>query len=427
MRYSANGPAVMLCDSTSIFPAALASYWRAKGLEVLLVTQDSNAPDALADGTRILRSCDYENSLTRTVKRRLMAPVLYRLEGTVPRFKSRFSRITGVSADSELFMPEFAGNVAGAWTVAKAALAQRPRFVMGHEVTSYGLATALCRGVPRVVFPWGGDVFTYAESSPYHLALCQFLLRKIDLVVPSSTTAARHIVERFRVSPKAVKAVSWGVDRELFKPADNEQRRAICRKWSIDPSATVFLNARRFRPAWGGFVALDAFIKLASEEPSAHFVFFGGLGTEDFTRQAKQKLESEGLLSRFTLLEGETPLETCAELMSISDLFVSLLGRGDMRSVSVLQATASGAVPVISDAEEYREMARSGFSAFFVQPDSVDDVLDALRHFIQNRPAAREMVERNLIYIEQNEDYDTQMNEMLRLIDEVCSSYESKS
>jgi glycosyltransferase involved in cell wall biosynthesis len=426
MKYKGDGPAVMLCDYTSIFPAQLATYWRSKASEVVLVTDRRDAPPALPDGTRIVRSCEYETRLTRTVARRVMSPILYRLENTVPRFKQRFTRITGVSADTQLWMPNFVTYVTGAWPTARAALAQRPRFVFGHEATSYGPATALCRGVPRIIFPWGGDVFAYAEASPYHFAMVKLSLRAIDLILPSSTTAARHICERFGVPAEKVHAVSWGVDRRMFKRADAERREAVCAKWGIDPGATVFLNARRFRPIWGAFTALEAFMRLAAEEPSTHFVLFGGLYTEEFTAQAKAKLEEEGMLSRFTLLEGDAPLELCAELMSISNVFVSLMGRGDMRSVSVLQATAAGGVPVISDVPEYREMERNGFAARFVQPDNVEDVLAALRFCINNPEEASAMAARNELYIAEHEDYQKQMDKMLGLIDGVCDEYAAR-
>jgi glycosyltransferase involved in cell wall biosynthesis len=423
MKYQGDGPAVMLCDYTSIFPVQLATYWRSKGIEVVLVTDEPDAPPALPDGTRVVRSSDFETPNMRRITRRLLAPVLYRLEKTVPRFKQRFSRITGVSAETELWTPHFTRNLTSAWPAARAALAQNPRFVFGHEATAYGPATAGCRGVPRIIFPWGGDVFTKAESSPYHFALVKFSLRMVDLILPSSTTAARHISERFGVSPGKVHALSWGVDRQVFRHADAARRRDICARWGIDPASMVFLNPRRFRPVWGAFVALEAFLRLGAAEPSAHFILFGGLGTEEFMQQAKTRLQAEGMLSRFTLLEGDAPLEVCAELMSISDTFVSLLGRGDMRSVSVLQATAAGAVPIVSDLPEYREMERLGFAALFVRPDSVADVLSALRFCVQNRAEASRMVARNEAYIAEHEDYGKQMDRMLSLVDDVCADY----
>lgn len=423
MKFCADGPAVMLCDYTSIFPAQLATYWRSKGMEVVLVTDHKDAPPSLPDGTRIVRGCEYETPLNRTVARRLMAPIVYRLENRVPRFKKKFTQATGASTETQLWMPNFASFLTGAWPLSRAALAQRPRFVFGHEAISYGPATALCRGVPRIIFPWGGDVYAYAEASPYHFAMTKYSLRAVDLIVPSSTIGARHIRERFGVPAEKVQAVSWGVDRRLFHRADNSTRDSLCAKWGIDPAAKVFLNARRFRPIWGAFLALDAFMRLAAEQPATHFILLGGLHTEEFTREARARLEAAGMLSRFTLLEGDAPLETCAELMSISDVFVSLMGLGDMRSVSVLQATAAGGIPVISDVPEYREMERVGFAALFVKPDDAEDVLAALRFCMNNASEVNAMRARNNDYIVEHEDYTKQMDKMLDLIDKVCKRY----
>lgn len=424
MKHKNDGPAVMLCEPTSVFPAHLAAYWRAKGMEVVLVTHRHDAQPSLPDGTPIIRSSEHETRWSRNVRRRLIAPLLYRLERTVPRFKRRFTRITGVPADSEFWMPYFAEYVAAAWPTAKTAQALRPRFVFGHEVTTYGLATALCRGVPKIIFPWGSDVLSYAESSPFHFALTKYALRAADIIVPSSTIAAQHIRERFGVRSEKVHPVSWGVDRQRFKKADDVQRQVLCAKWKISPEATVILNPRRFQPAWGGFLALEAFMQLALENPLTHFVLFGGIHSEKYTNQARAKIEERGLSSRFTLLEGFAPWADCIELMSISDVFVSLLGRFDMRSVSVLQAAAAGAVPVIAEHSEYREMERLGFAALFVQPDSVDDTIRALRFCVQNPEKMRDMRARNDRYLAQYEDHPTQMNRLLTLIDEVCARYD---
>ena len=426
MKYHAGGPAVMLGESTSFFPAQLASYWRSKGINVVLVTHGRDALAKLPDGTAVVTSREYETRVTRATTRYATDPVLRRIERLMPRFKERFTRVTGVSADTELWLPYLADLVAAAWPTMRAARAQHPRFVFGHEVTTYGLPTALCRGVPRIIFPWGGDVFTYAESSPFHFALTQYCLRTVDLIVPSSTTAARHICERFKVSPEKVQAISWGVDRDKFKRAEGKDRQALCARWSIDPEKTIVVNPRRFRPDWGAFVALQAFMEIAAENPNTHFILFGGRNTEEFSRKARLDISTRELGSQFTVLEGEASLDVCAELMSISDVFVSLLGRGDMRSATVLQAAAAGAAPVVSDTAEYREMERMGFRASFVEPDNVAEVVSALRAYINDPAKARDVVARNDEYLAVHEDYSRQMDKMLGLIEQLCVRYSER-
>lgn len=427
MKYHADGPAVMLAESTSFFPAQLATYWRSKGTQVVLITHGSDPAETLPDSTPIVHSREHETRTTRAITAGMINPVVSRMERLVPRFKKRFIRITGLSPTTELWLPYFADYVNAAWPTVRAVRAQRPSFVFGHEVTTYGLPTALCRGVPRIIFPWGGDVFTYAESSPFHLALTRFCLQSVDLIVPSSTTAARHISERFKVSPSKVDAISWGVDRAKFKRATNDHRRIVCAKWNIDPAATIILNPRRFRPDWGAFVSLEAFMQIASENSDTHFILFGGKGTEQLTAQARSKISATGLSSRFTILEGDASLDVCAELMSVADVFVSLLGRGDMRSASVLQAAASGAAPVITNNSEYREMERLGFKALFVAPGNVEEVVSALRTYLNDPAKTREMVAHNDEYLAKHEDFATQMDYMLGRIHDVCGRYSARN
>ena len=47
-----------------------------------------------------------------------------------------------------------------------------------------------------------------------------YALRHVDLIVPSSVIAARHIRDRFGLSEQQVQAVPWGVDLQQFSPAD---------------------------------------------------------------------------------------------------------------------------------------------------------------------------------------------------------------
>jgi glycosyltransferase involved in cell wall biosynthesis len=414
-----DGRAVILGEPSSIFVSQMAHAFRERGLDCVVITEAENAQLRLPDATPVVRSKGYETQAARIVRRGVLKPVLSTLDLSAPLFKQRFLRSTGVRS-YELWMPYLASYTPYAWRTSRAALAQHPQFVLGQEVTAYGLSTALCRGVPRVLVPWGGDVFAYAESSPFQFALTKLSLNLVDLIVSTSTTAARHIVDRFRISPEKVQALSWGVDRTLFVRAEGEERRRLREHWRIDPNATVFLNARRFRPAWGGFVALEAFMRLAKDHPATHFILLGGLGTSEFVGSARERLAEAELLDRFTLLDEQVPIEVCAELMSISDVFLSLLGRGDLRSASVLQAAQAGGVPVISDLPEYREIERLGFRALFVDPDSDQDVFEALELCLRDPGRLAGIRERNERYLRTHEDRKRQMDRLVELIEDLC-------
>lgn len=415
------GPAVIIGNPSSIFPRQLASYWRCRGMDVVIVTHSWGGEEALPDGTRILSSAAHETSLSRK-QLAILSMILKQVErADLIIEKNRYRQAMGAKAD---YRPAFTGPVVGGISIARFVRSLRPRFVFGQEAFAYGLATALCFGFPKILMPWGGDIYRYAETSILAFAMVKYALQHVDLVCPGSAVAARHICTRYRVPEHRVHAVPWGVDQQMFAKADRDERRRICRKYDINPGAMIFMNARRFRPEWGCDLALEAFIRLAEEYPSFHFVMLGGLGTEPYVHAARHQLIRRGLEHRFTLFEGDIPLSDCAELMSVSDVFVSLMRTRDMGSASILQAASAGGAPVLRDQEEYRKMERLGFRALFVvNVEDVESVVDALRSYADNQELRQDFVNRNQVYLTKYEDYDRQMRKLLDLIDEVCDAY----
>jgi glycosyltransferase involved in cell wall biosynthesis len=329
--------------------------------------------------------------------------------------RARYSERTG----NERAAPgewRFASHVRHAYGLARAALAQEPDFVLGHEVNSYGLATAWCRGVRRALFPWGGDVFLYAESSPFVERVVRRALEQVELIVPSSLTGAAHIRERYGIPSERVRAVSWGVDLARFRPAEGERALAIRAKLGITPDAQVVMNARRFLPLWGAFEALDALIATARRRADVHGILLGGGGTESAMREARARVEGAGLAPRFTLFEGNATLEQVAEAMSVSSVFLSLLGKGDMRSSSVLQAAACGAAPVLLEAPEYRAMERDGFRAAFVDSREPRALEAAIESWLADPAQRVAVVTSNRRWLEVHEDQVRQMDLLLELV-----------
>jgi glycosyltransferase involved in cell wall biosynthesis len=422
--FDPNGPAVMLGPVSSIFPQQLAQDWTRRGRSVSLVSEFDKTDPPNIDGVNLIDSRDYRRRRMRWV--RAGNPVLRWLERTVPKWTlANYKRQTGRD-QPQSWEWSWVDNFWDSYCRSRAALAQRPSFVFGHEASSHGLATSFCKGVPRILFPWGGDIFMCVECSPFINAIVKRALRNVDLIVPSSATAARYIPERFGVSPEKVRPVSWGVDLQTFKPANIADKRSIKESISAPENSKVVLNVRRFNPIWGAFDCLEACLRLATSREDVHFVFFGGAGTEEHLAKARQEIAANGHDLRFTLLDGNIPLQRCAEIMSVSDICISLLGRGDMRSSSVLQGTASGAVPVIIESEEYRSMQTAGFAAEFVPENDPAALTATLDRLLQNDNQMKSMTETNLAYIQQHEDHERQMDHLLELIDGVRNAYRAR-
>lgn len=415
------GPAVILSTADSIFPAILATAWQKRGLEVIVVSCGERGR-WLPPDVRVIRSGELGHPVLRWAWR-ATRPLLLPCERLLARLgRRRFHRVTGKPAPDpwewQVLQPSLTAR-----SLASTVVALRPRFVFGQEAAAYGLATGLCRGVPRILFPWGSDVFNTAESWPGAYWMVRRALHSVDLITPSSASAAQHLVDRFGLPESKVKAVSWGINLAESRRATPSERAQICKKWNIDPDAMIVQNCRRFMPHWGCFTALEAFLRLAASEDRTHFVLLGGRGPQDLMNEARRRVSAAGKSEQFTFVDRELQIEEFHELAGVSDVFVSLVARGDMRSSSVLQLAAAGAAPVIGDVPEYRLMADEGFCAMFPQADDVDEVVEAVKRYLRSSELRTETSTRNAAYLRAHEDRKSQMDVLLALIDEVCQRY----
>jgi glycosyltransferase involved in cell wall biosynthesis len=309
-------------------------------------------------------------------------------------------------------------HVFNSWRVSRAAKRLSPRFVFAHEVVAYGLAAARCGPVPRVLFPWGADIMTTAEVSSWHYRLVRHALRSADLIVPSSVVAARHVCARFGVDPSRVQAISWGADLSRCRRLTGDVRQEVCRQWGIAPDHQVVMNVRRFLPMYNCETAVAAFLDVAQLRPATHFVLLGGLETERFIETAVRKVHahSQAVVDRFTFIRSNISLDACLALMGVADVAVSLCGRGDMRSKSVLDAAGCGGALVISDADEYRSMVPDGFAAEFVNPQDHTKVARVIATLLEQDELRADRAAQNARYLASHEDSDRQMDRLLEAV-----------
>ncbi len=418
--WSHNKIVVIIGNPGNVFPQRLAAFFRKQGLEVVIVTRRWQGPPKLKDGTKILQSFDSESPEMRKKLSSLREHWL-RFERYVNHSeRSRYRRAMGPPEHRD-YHPSFAGSFVRAVSIPPFVAQLNPAFVFGQDVFAYGLATALCPTIPKVLMPWGGDVFRFAETSSVAFEMVRRALNGVDLIVPGATTGARHVISRFGVPHDKVHAVTWGLDRRLFRRASVQERRTFCAEYAIDPSSLIIVNIRRFMPRWGSDIALEAFLQLAEEDERLRFFALGGQGgSEPYVAEARERISAKGLDDRIRIFDGHISDASVQQLVSVTDIFTSLVRLNDMGSASILEGAAAGATPLLSDIPSNREIERLGFRALFIEKLDAAGVVDALRLAI-HKPALRaEMAAANQRYLEVHEDREQNMLRLLDLIADCC-------
>jgi glycosyltransferase involved in cell wall biosynthesis len=234
-----------------------------------------------------------------------------------------------------------------------------PDVVDAHYVPNYGLMGALCGRRALSVAAWGSDLLVAGGRDALQRARTRFVLERAALVIADSgnlAAAARGL----GASPDKVVALPWGIDVERFKPAPARERGLL-------------LSTRMHEPVYDIPTLIRGVAPLMAARPELRLVLTGAGGeTAAIERLAARLLPAE----RFRFA-GRVASEEMADLLARAEVFLSA-SRSDSTSVSLLEAMASGALPVVTDIEGNREWVSEGVGARLFTPGDPEALTGAV-------------------------------------------------
>lgn len=222
----------------------------------------------------------------------------------------------------------------------------RPDVVHAHFASSYGVLTvAATRGlrVPLVITCWGSDVLRAAGRSAFVRAATSAALRQADLVTAMSFEMAEGLIGD-GVSPARLIVLPFGADLAVFSREPRVERlvdvvstRALERQYRVDILLRALADARLRR--------LVGRVMIAGE------------GTQE--KYLRSLAAALGLSS--VVFAGRRDPAALAELLRGSRVFVSLAS-WDGNNISLNEAMAAGAFPVVTDNRSSREWITPGIN-----------------------------------------------------------------
>ena len=244
-----------------------------------------------------------------------------------------------------------------------------PDVVEAHFVPSYGLLGALAGRRPLVVHAWGSDLLRSPARSLFHRLRAQFVLSRADLVVVDARVLA-DAAARLGVAAERLAVVPWGADLSLFPLAG-----------FVAPPHVV--SVRQLDALHDVACLVEALPAVRARVPRLA-VTIAGDGPE--RRRLEKRVRALGLgdLVRFT---GHVPHAGLPALLASAAVFVSC-ARSDSTSISLLEAMARGATPVVADLPGNREWVGHGVEGFLYPPGDRKALAEALVRAL-NDPAFR--------------------------------------
>ncbi len=226
----------------------------------------------------------------------------------------------------------------------RALAAFQPDLVDAHYVPNYGLLGALSGWRPLVVSAWGSDLLVSGGRDALQRARTRFVLRRADLVLADAENLAAA-ARALGAPPARVRAIPWGIDRARFAPAATRERGLL-------------LSTRMHEDIYDIPVILAGVAPVLARHPHARLVLTGdGSLRGVLEREAARRLPA----GRWSFLGRLDPGEL-AGWLGRAEVYLSA-SRSDSTSLSLLEAMAAGALPVVSDLEGNREWVADGEGA----------------------------------------------------------------
>jgi glycosyltransferase involved in cell wall biosynthesis len=287
-------------------------------------------------------------------------------------------------------VPEFARYLAATPALARSLNHFAPDVVDAHFVPNYGLMGALTGRHPLSVAAWGSDLLAPEQRVGLRGARARFVLRRADLVIADAENLARAARDLGAPAGR-VRCVPWGIRLDRFRAAGERQPQLI-------------LSTRMHEAVYDLPTLIAAAALVMRSRPGVELVIAG----DGSRREALVSLAAARLPAGRFRFTGRLSGDEMAAWLARADLYAST-SLSDSTSLSLLEAMASGAAPVVSDIEGNREWVSEGEGARLFAPGDPGALARALEQALADGPWRERARLHNRRVVEERGDWDRNM------------------
>jgi glycosyltransferase involved in cell wall biosynthesis len=225
-----------------------------------------------------------------------------------------------------------------------------PDLINAHFIPNYGFIGALSKSKPLVVSTWGSDVLISPKKSIFHKLRAKYVLSKADLVTCDGTNLIQELIQ-----------LGFNKERIIFAPMGIEQGLLKERKDELeDKEEIILLSLRSLEPVYDLSTLIKAIPLILKRTDKKIKLWMVGEGS--------QKKELVQLCTNLNVekeieFKGRVSREELEDFLHKADIYIST-SLSDSTSVSLLEAMASGLIPVVSDILGNREWIEEGVNGF---------------------------------------------------------------
>lgn len=280
----------------------------------------------------------------------------------------------------------------------------KPDLIHTHFLSGYGLLSLplLFGERPLIGTAWGSDVLIAPAKSFIAKQVVKIVLRKSKFLIAVSPQL-KEVMVTLGADSNKVAVLPIGVDTKAFFPAANR-----------DGDLMKVLSLNSHEPVYntGDIIKAVAEVKAQGLDIKAALV---GKGSE--TERLRAQAASLGLDDCIDL-PGRVPLQELLTFLQESQVYVSMASSAGT-PVSLLEAMACGAFPIVTDIPGHREWIESGFNGILVPLGSAHLLAEALLKAADGSIDRQKAGVHNRKLVLQNADWDSCMLDAEKIYREV--------
>ena len=284
----------------------------------------------------------------------------------------------------------------------------KPDVVHIHYLRGLAWGLGLRSFHPTVVTPWGSDVLEEqgAFREWYSKRLTRAVVRMADLVAVHSDFLESQI-RLLGPKPDSIVRIGWGVDLTRFRPGLGVE--ALRRKWHIDQDTPVMFSPRLAQRFYNHHLVVQALEQIRRQFPQIVLVISEQFGDPSYVRELKA-LAEQSQVSQHIRFVGRIPYEDMPLWLNLSALVV-MVPESDGMPNTLLEAMACGAVPVLRELPQYRELIRDNVNGKYVSA-TAESVARGVVALLQADEQRKEMASVNLSLVREVADQSKEMHRM---------------
>lgn len=236
-------------------------------------------------------------------------------------------------------------------------------YVFPSGVFSYYLKKR--NNIPYIVTAHGGDINKMAKKSGQIRQFTEKILQSADHVIAVGEELAATIETNFHVPKDKITVMSMGIDRTVFKEAENKERCA--EQLGMDPKKTNFLFVGNIIREKGVAELIQAFNKVAESVPGQSALYcVGSTKDTNFTSKAKELAKDNADIHFIEPM----PQRELAQYFQAADVFV-LPSYIEGLGLVALEAMSCGTPVIASDVGGLHYMLADGVGVLVPPKDEI--------------------------------------------------------